>query len=44
MICNKAKTCQIECRDKLPHEKEIACDVECDWNGKCIPVEFETKE
>ena len=38
MICNKAETCEIDCTDKKPHEEELACRVECDWHGKCVPV------
>ncbi len=37
MICDKATICRIDCAEKDPHEKEIACQVECDWQGKCIP-------
>ncbi len=39
MICNKAKTCREDCTEKEPHEKEIACDVGCDFDGKCVPCE-----
>ena len=38
MICAKADICELDCSDKLPHEYEFACDTECDWNGKCIPI------
>ena len=47
MICSKWQVCEMDCVDKLPHEKELACNVECDWHGICISIaesDFEHKE
>ena len=38
MICDKADICMIDCEERKPHDEELACNVECDWHGKCTPV------
>ncbi len=43
MICNKADICGIDCEDKKPHNKELACNIECDWHGKCVLLEVPDK-
>lgn len=37
MICPKAATCDLDCVEKQPHEKDLACDVACDRGEKCVP-------